>query len=444
MLVQLGQAGILLPIWGLQLYGEWIILVGIAVAVGSSDFGYISAAVSDMTMAVSSGNYDRALDVFRSVAKGLAVVFAVVLVLAVVAVFVLPVGHLLGLKLIHGGAASAIVMLIAVEILLMVSSLLLYGGFCCVGRYGEGVMWQSGIIFGETASACVAAAAGAGPLVATAAIAGVRIAGTLAMYAAMRRRTPWLSIGRPTGTAQVTKRLTGPALAMAFIGWGTVINVQLSVVIVGVVIGPASAAIFSTVRTLSRVVLQITASIGQAVGPELSKAFAQGNQALASRLQRRVTQTSVWALVALSLALAATGPWIISAWTRGRVHEGGWLLYLLLISGGLEGAWLTAGSILFFTNRHQRIGVSYAVLSIVGLPVTYLLAVVGGRNGVAVWLVAVSGLMLLYVLRCSLPLLQESLGGWVRSLVDPHEVRGALRLLRAQLLPTRRSAAPID
>ena len=43
--------------------------------VGGSDFGYLTAAAADMNVAASRGDRDLALDVFRTVARGLAVVF---------------------------------------------------------------------------------------------------------------------------------------------------------------------------------------------------------------------------------------------------------------------------------------------------------------------------------------------------------------------------------
>lgn len=438
----LGQfvyAGVLLPVWGLQLYGEWVILIGIAVVVGSSDFGYISAAVSDMNMAVGRGDRDHALDVFRTIARGLVIVSVLVLVAAALAVTVVPITHVLGLGRIHETGAAAIVLMIAVDILVTVFGNLLYGGFSCVGRYGAGIALQSTIILGETAGACVAAASGGGPVLATAAILAMRVTGTVGMYAAMRRRAPWLSIGRPAGRARVRKRLTGPALAMASTGWGTTLNVQLTVVIVGVVIGPASAAIFSTIRTLSRVVLQITASIAQAVGPELSRAYAIADSNLAARLQRRVTQAAVWSLVAMSTVLALLGPTFLPIWTHGRVRETGMLLDLLLVAAALEGAWVTAGSIMFFTNRHQRIGLAYAILSLANIPLAYLLAGLAGSDGVAVSVVAVSGLMLAYVLRLSLPTVQETALGWVRSLVHPVEIWRAASALRFHIASLRAS-----
>jgi O-antigen/teichoic acid export membrane protein len=261
----------------------------------------------------------------------------------------------------------------------------------------------------------------------------MRIVGTVAMYLRMRRRAPWLSLGRPTGRARVMKRLTRPALSLAAIGWGTGLNLQAMVVIVGIVINPASAAIFATIRTLSRVVLQLTGSIGQSVGPELAKADVEGNHGLVFRIQRRISQTAVWSSAVFIVALTLTGNTILRLWTHGHVHHGGVLLVLLLIGAALEGVWLTAGTILFFTNRHHGLGLAYAILWIGGIPLAYALTSILGLDGTAFALIVVAVLMLAEVLRQSLPASHESMAGWIRSLVNPAEIWRALRALRAQI-----------
>ncbi len=431
-LVQLGMAGVLLPEWGLKRYGDWLILVGIAVFLGGSDFGYLTATVNDMNLAVGRGDFDHALDVFRTVARGMAIVFVVALVVAAVGVTVVPLVSALGLKSMDELSAAAIVLMIAAQALLLISSMLLYGGFTCVGHYGEGVVIQSSLVFCEFGAACVAAVLGAGPVLATAALLGARVIGTVAMYIAMRRRAPWLTFGRPAGQANVRKRLSGAALASASIGWATALNIQLMVIIIGVTTGPESAAIFGTVRTLSRLVLQITGSISQSVAPELGKAFARGETGLVERLQRRITQAAVWSSVVFVVPLAVFGSTILGVWTSGRVEQGGLLLDLLLVGACLESAWITAGSILIFTNRHQRIGVSYAVLMLVNVPLAFLLASALGRNGAALSLIIVAAVMLAEVLRQSLPAAHSTLSTWVRSIVNPVELWRALVALHGQ------------
>lgn len=439
-LVQIAMAGILLPAWGLQLYGEWLVLLGLAIVLATSDFGYLSATTSDMLVAVGRGDRDHARDVFQAVSRGLAVLFAALLLLVTAAAALAPLHDWFGLELLDERSAVALVLMCTFIAFLTGSSQLLYGGFASEGHYGEGVFILAGITLAEWTGAAVAAILGHGPVTATAVLMGVRVAGTVAMYIAMRRRAPWLHLGKPSGQPQVIRRLTRPALSFAGIGGGIVVTTQAMVVLVGVLAGPASAGVFGTLRTLSRVVTQIPSGIGQIVGPELGRAYGEHDDELIRRLQRRASQAAAWIAAMLMALLAVFADVVLDVWTQGTVSEGGAVFDLLLVAAALNVVWLTSATVLFFTNRHQRVGLAYMAVSAVSLPVAYLMGELWGVEGVALVLIAVDAVMLVVVLRLSLPAAHETLRGWAASLTRPSEFWRALTALRAQLEIRRRSS----
>jgi O-antigen/teichoic acid export membrane protein len=249
----------------------------------------------------------------------------------------------------------------------------------------------------------------------------------------MRRRVPWLSLGSPTRSVEVRRRLSKPALASAGIAWGTGTNIQAMVVLVSVVIGPASAAVFATVRAVSRIAIQLASAIAPAVGPELARGFGLGDQALLRRFQRRITQVGVWSAVVMVMFIGALGDWLISTITRGTVIVEGWLLSLLLLSAVVEVAWLTSAAILFNTNRHGRVGLAYVIASTANLGLAYVFLRIWGIDGAALSLVILALVMLVVVMKHSLPATNETVRGWITSLVDPREIRDALTAVRAKL-----------
>ncbi len=103
------------------------------------------------------------------------------------------------------------------------------------------------------------------------------------------------------------------------------------VILVGVATTPAGAAIFSTLRTISRAVIQILGSVFAVVSPEISRAYALKDADLLRTIHRRACQTAVWLATPILIVLAVFGDTIISAWTSGAVSAEGALLYLFLI-----------------------------------------------------------------------------------------------------------------
>lgn len=428
--VQLAMAGVLLPAWGLQLYGEWLTIVGIALFAGASDLGFLTAAATDMSISAGRGDHAHARDTFRTVSRWLGLTF----VAAVVVVFGLatqaPLTDWIGLEQIDRSTAIAILTMMAAQSMVLMFCVLFAAGYAADGKYGEAFAMLSGIYLLEWVAAGVAAVAGFGPLIATAALLGVRLLGALTMYLHMRRRVIWLSLGRPSQRVHLRKRLTGPALAGAAMGWGTAASLQAMVVLVGVVAGPANAAIFATVRAISRVVIQLASAVGPMVGPEFALAFGAGDGALIRSLHTRVTQLGTWSAIGMVALLAVFGDWIVSAITRGHVSVQGPLLLLLLAGAVLEVVWRTSGAVLFATNRHQRVGVIFTVVSVATLGLAYVLVKGWGVDGAAVSVVLLSAIMLVVMVPIALAAAGISLGAWVRSLVDLRDLPRVVTSLR--------------
>lgn len=429
--IQLGGITVLLPLWGLERYGEWLIITAVPTYMAFSDLGFFSAASNDMVMAEARGERDHARDVFRATARGAAAVLTLLAAILAALAWTLPLPELLNLGMSETTAATAVTLL-GFNTLLIGIGTLLYGGFTAAGHYGDGAATLAGVTLCEFAAVVVTVAIGGNPALAAASMLFVRTLGTALMYHRMRRRAPWLSLGRPVGKPRVLKRLTKPALAATVFPTGLAINIQGTLVLIGVVAGPAAAAVFGTVRTISRIVIQVLGSIFAVVAPEFAKAFAAQDYELLRRLHRRACQAALWVCLPIVAFLAVFGVALIEALTGGRVEVTGGLLYVFLAATALDVLWYTSFAVLFSTNRHQRIAVVFLIAYVLALPLTYALHELWGLTGAALALALLEAFMLVAVLRQSLPAAHDRLGPWLRVLVTPPRPSA----LRAQLRGT--------
>jgi O-antigen/teichoic acid export membrane protein len=204
------------------------------------------------------------------------------------------------------------------------------------------------------------------------------------------------------------------------------------VVLVGIVLGPASAAVFSILRTMSRVVIQLLASIFAVVSPELGRAFAEQDADTLRRLNRQACQAAVWLAAPIILFLAVFGGDIVHVWTAGKVQTGGLLLYLFLAVAAIDSLWFTNLAVVFARNQHQRLALYYVIASAINFPVAYVLLKTWGIDGGAASLVLVELFMLIVVLREALPAAHDTLRGWLSALVRPphHLINPAVWLSR--------------
>ncbi len=417
--VQVGTVSVLTPIWGLQLYGEWLIMAAIPTYLAFSDLGFFAAARYDMIMAVGRDDRELALGVFQSVSRGVGIVFGVLILVLPVVALAAPLTTILNLSTITEFEAGWIFVVLALDTMLISYAALLYGGFACEGRYGEAVMISAAITLIEFVALAGAVLLFYSPAVAATAMLAGRVGGTIWMYRAMRRRAPWIRLGKPSGDPQVMKRLTGPALASAALPTGLALNIQGTIVLIGIVAGPATAAVFSILRTMTRIVIQLIGSVSAVMAPEFAKAYGEGDDDLLRSIHRLGCRVAFWISAPVLVFLAIFGDTLVDIWTQGAVQGEEVLLLLFLTAAGIDSLWYTSLAVLLSTNRHQRVTAIYVIACVVTLPITYLFLQTWGLDGAGAALVLLELVMLFVVLRRSVPAAHDTLRGWAMSLLRP-------------------------
>jgi O-antigen/teichoic acid export membrane protein len=425
-LVQIGTVSILAGTWGLDLYGEWLILAAAPAYVAVSDIGFFAAGSNAMIMRVAGDDRWGALRVFQAVSAAVAVLFGAVVVALLALVTLAPLSDWLNLDTISESSAAWILVTLGLNALVASYANFLYGGFASVGRYGEGAFVLAGITLLEFCALAAIVLLGGGPRLAATAMFATRLPSTMAMYVLMRRHAPWLRFGRPVAMRRLLRPLITPALASGAFPAAFALNVQGMVVLIGVALGPASAAIFSTLRMMSRIIVQVLTRVFAVISPELSMAFARGDLDRVRSIHRRGCQAAVWLAAPVLVVLGLFGDSVIRIWTSGAVDAQGPLLYLFLAVAALNSLWATSLAVMFARNRHQRLAVYYLLASAACLPIAYALLDLWGLDGAAVSLIALEVFMLFVTLRQTVPAAHDTLRGWLTTVLSPPPIR-ALR-----------------
>jgi O-antigen/teichoic acid export membrane protein len=418
-IAQVASVSVLIASWGLHRYGDWLILSAAPTYLAFSDIGFTGAATNDMTMAAGRGDHARARVVFVAVSRAMLVVLVVLAIVLPVAAAVLPLRQILNLGTVSNATAGWTVTALGFDALVTVYSGLLYGGFAAAGRYGDGALLMALTMLGEFGALAVVALLGGGPAAGATAMLAAEIVGTVVMFGLLRRSVPWLRGGSATRSRAVLRELLRPALAAGAIPGALMLNIQGMVLIIGLTLGPASVAVFATLRTVSRAVIQVIASVAAIAGPEISRAFAAGEPDELRVLHRRSCQVALWSTVALVVLLGFAGGPLLHVWTSGKVGPSGMLLDLILASTVVDALWYTSLTVLYATNRHARAAAYYTVVSIFSLPLAALLMRPWGLDGAAASLLIADAVMLVPVLRQALPAAHDGLGQWLGAIVRP-------------------------
>lgn len=419
-LVRLAEVPLLLHFWGIQLYGEWLILAAIPIYLAIGDGGFAGAASRDMSMSSGAGNHIRALAVFQSIAALLGVVSLAVFTVALAVVQFVPLGNWFGFQEIGNEALTVVILLLLAHVLVGFQGNLLNGGFWCSGRYPLGMALVSTTQLIEFAALALAVALGGGPIQAALAYLSGRVLGTVFTRVALKWATPWLHYGLAKASLQEIRRLAAPSFASLAFPLGNALNIQGMRLVVGLVLGPAAVAVFAPLRTLSNFATQPRLIVNRLVQPELGLAYGGGDRGLFSQLFLRGCQSALWFCLLAAGTLLLIGPPLWPIWTRGEADLN-WPLFLILLTVALANSvWHTALMVPYATNRHGRIAVIFtAVYGAGSLGGGYLGAMVFGLPGAAAALLGAEVIMAAFVLPAALKMGQQSWGIWLSSTLRP-------------------------
>ena len=419
-LTQIFSVPVFLSHWGVHLYGEWILLNTIPSYLGLSDVGFGSVAGNEMTMLAAGKNFDQALVVFQSVWVLTTVITSLLGLLLISAVWFLPLGRWLHMHAISAPDARLIILLLGLAVLLGMQETLFQAAFRCVGKYPLGTMAKSLVVLSAFLSTMVGVGLGLSPVPVTAVYVAVNALGVVALWMLLRREVPWIRFGIRHAQWAVIRRLTGPALSFMSFPLVNALNLQGILVVIGYVMGPIAVVTFNTARTISRSAVQGMNLINNAIWPEMSAAFGMRDMDTARMLHRRACQISLLLCLAITLGVAFLGNWIWRVWTVGKVPTDPVLLNIMLLQMMVSAFWFTSSVAPMATNQHQRVARVMLAATCLALLLAWLFMRVTslGLRGAAIALVAGDLFTAFYVLRESLRLLGDSLGGFTRSMLD--------------------------
>ena len=427
-IVQLVGVPILLHAWGTQLYGEWLILFAIPGYLSMVDLGFSQSAGNDMTARVARGDRAGALSVFQSLGVLVYGLTAIGLALSALVIFHLPIHEWMNFESLDADSTRWTLWLLSATVLVTLPDGVTHAGFRAGGEYAFHYGMYSTVRLLQFAGICVTALAGGGAVAAAAMFLAIRAVGSLIFAVMVVRRHPWLSYGSEKAEVAELHRLLSPALANMAIPLAQALNLQGMVLVVGAVLGPPAVVVFSTLRTLTRLALQMVLAVAHATEPELATAYGADDRGLMRALFVHALRGGLWLALFAAAGLALFGGLILDVWTQGKVAMHPVLFAWLLGSAVASVLWYGALIVLKAANRHVRAAWAYVVAAAaaVGLAVV-LLRLTDNLAYAGFALVMMDVTMALYTFRAAAVLLAECPGPLFLRSLDPRPVTAFVR-----------------
>ena len=425
--IQLGSVPLLLHAWGAPKYGDWLLLSAIPSYLTLSDLGFGDASGSDMSMSVAANDRERAVQTFQSSWVLVTSVSLMTLLLAFVTVWWMPWQRWLRLSSVSSLEAAMVIIVLGAYVVVAQQNGVAESGYRCDGNFASGMFWMTIQRLAEAVAATTVAVLGGSLLAVAASYLFVRCLGTVGYVLRLRHLSPWLQYGIRHAQLKTIKEMAAPAFGFIAFPFGNALSMQGLIVVIGASLGPIPVVAFSTLRTLSRLNLQLIGVVAISLWPELSSAFGAGNISLARRLHRHACQASLVLSLFGGLLLWILGPFIYRLWIRHDVIFDATCFHLLLLVVVMNSLWNTSAVIPMSINTHCRIAATYSAAAVLSLGLAWMLTPAFGTTGAALSLLAIDALMTGFVLRTSLGHVEDTLKQFAAALFALPQFRRPLR-----------------
>jgi len=411
--------------WGAAKYGEWLMLSSIPAYLTMADLGIGSAAGNEMTMRASAGNHRGAQETFRGALLVSLLAGAVALTVGVVAGVLNFRYAVPATPHIPSAEAAAVLLVLALTVAIGFTGGVVSAGFRCGERNALGIVLSNTSRLLEALTMGALLLAGKSPLWLCAGGLCVKLLMLLAQMLWLVRIAPWRFTPYAAADKNLVKRLIAPSMGFLAFPLGNALALQGPILIIGYVFGGPAVAIFSAMRTLARLPIQITNVFNSSVWPEMSRAFGSGDMPMLRQLHRQTWGVTLFLTVGSGLGLCLLGPVVAHIWLGANVAYNAPLLNTLIAVTVVSATWNASSVVLAAINAHARMGLVYVLTNAATLGTAYLLTPHLGWSALLSCLLVAEVMLMAYVL----PLVLATTADKLRPFVSFALVGGIRRLI---------------
>ncbi|WP_185732291.1 lipopolysaccharide biosynthesis protein [Burkholderia sp. Bp8963] len=392
---QVVSVPLFLSVWGAAKYGEWILISTIPTYLALSDLGLSTVAANEMDQRAAVGDYDRLQIIYRTLTVTVALFVTFVFIVSGVTWWAFGAGFQVFTYM-----TSEEVRLVALILICDVCLSVMYGPHTAALRSANCYALSISILnvtrFAALVFGIVALLVFKTPVAVAMGMFIARIVGFLAQQIVKNRYCPWATLFPITVDWTWIRKSLIPSLAFLGFPLSNGLNFQGILWVIGTALGPAQVAVFSTMRTLTRVAVQMMNLLSNSVWSEVSKMYATGRMEEVKRIKKRLTLVTIAVVVAIGVGMSIFGERFYESWTGKHVAFDPSLFDVLLLSMIANSLWQSTSIFVIAINRHMRFAFAYLIAAI-GVILLSLFAVRhGGILSVAICLLGLDIFLVLF------------------------------------------------
>jgi O-antigen/teichoic acid export membrane protein len=371
--MQVVSVPLLITHWGINIYGEWLLLSAIPVYLVMCDLGVERSSANEMVMACTNGDRKKAVALFQSASVFILAIAISVMLIIVLVVLNFDFRKIFNISQITQYDSSIIILSLSVVVLLNQQEGLIAAAFRCEGKYAYGIFLLNIVRVAESMGVIAMVLIGGSAKNVAIIMAIVHIVGIFFLRISLKKVSPWINYGKKYISIGILKEITKPSLGFALIPLAGVMSIQGISIIIGSILGPVVLATYSVVRTYARSGYIIIGLLVNSTIPEITTAYAEKKYYLVKDINKKLNFICLSILLVINLLLLSFGPEIIHLWTKGNINIDRYYLGLILIAIQINYISFIGQSVLSGMNKNLEIGFFYLILSILNMISAYII-----------------------------------------------------------------------
>lgn len=365
-LIQLISVPIFLYYWSVEQYGQWMILTAVPSYFALADFGFLAVTINKMTIVAATNDMVKCNVLFQTAIK-----------LCIYAIVGAAVASIIFVVFVNAGSLSQIDNKIALVALVMCAILAMSSGlvdavFRSSGEFALGLQIANIIRLIEWIGLLVGLFFGRNFLWAALGQLLGRLVGAIMGWKIACWRHPDIRWSIVDASHKEFQEMLKPALSFMLFPVANAINIQGMIIVVGYLFGPAFVVVFSTYRTITRILVQAVTIIGRSLWPEISRSYGEKDIDKVFMLYRRGTFVSIILAASLCIFLSFFGEYFLQLWTTGKVPYEKNIFELFLLMTMVTSFWQMGVVVLSATNSHMMLSMSYLIGAIASVSLVYV------------------------------------------------------------------------
>ncbi len=420
LLFQLIAVPIFLKFWGVDLYGEWLVLTSITAYFSVSDIGLSTVTANEFSINYAQGNYKKCNILLNNNFFFIILIFSIIFLVIALLILNSNITELFHFKIINESIAEIGLFLLTSQVFIGMLGNLLNAVYRATEKYANGLMIDNVTRVAENLILIAGVILKLPLLLVLLFYLSPKILGLFIKFVDSKKYYE-LDINIKYFSKIEFRRIIIPALSFLSFPVGNAIILQGFTLLISFIMGATAVVLFNTMRTLANFVKMGLNIIGSSIWPEFSLAYGRGDFETMKKMHRYSVGFSFYLSFFSSIFLLIFGRNIYTFWTGSKIDFDFVLFALLLLTLIVSNIWSTSSVVLAATNNHKTYSIVYLISSFLSIGIAYfILSAYHKISTLPLALFVVDFVLVVIVVNQSLKIVGDTLQKFVKSaLLDP-------------------------